>query len=287
MRLHPVDPPPPDVEAAMYPNEANDSSTNQTQSLGSNSTQLIVDSQVAPAMHQAPKNDLEPIKRMLDSLPNNVPKTDRLTAGNPFASDAQSTSPAASESGDSDASATPLNRKFDREKFQALIRQLAINTGIVMCIGIGFIVVAKQYVNSKQPHSKKKTETPIEIKSTLKLSPKSNLHLIEAGDHRLIVAMDQNGIKSVVKLTDSFAGTLDSFEDLITDETSDTSTLPTESAKAGTYSLATVGQAVASSPKSTKTTPAVNEHDEIRRKMEAALCDHGLKDLILESLKKG
>ena len=205
------------------------------------------------------------------------------------------------------------SKKFDREKLQALIKKLAINTGFVMCIGIGFILVAKQFFKAKSTSQKKKAQSPIQIKSTLKLSPKSNLHLIEASEHRLIVATDQNGIKSMVRLTESFGSTLGTLEELMDDDagdSSDTKRKP-EANNAGAYSLATLAlsraQANADSAASiqrslpeldntplnstAKKTPAEsasggNDQDEIRRQMEEALRDHGLKELIMETLRK-
>lgn len=103
---------------------------------------------------------------------------------------------------DSTASATDLRKMIER---------LAISTCIVLCGGVGFIFVAKQWIKFKAP-SAKAPEASIQIKSTLQLSPKSSLHLVQAGGHRLMVATDQNGIKSVVPLNESFSDTLSALE---------------------------------------------------------------------------
>jgi hypothetical protein len=214
---------------------------------------------------------------------------------------------------------TPLTeKKFDTQKLMTLIQRLAINTGIVMCVGVGIIFVAKLYFKTKGTHSGGGRSIPkaeIEIKSTLRLSPKSNLHLVEAGDHRLIVAIDQNGIKSVVPLTDSFANSLDGLEDLNGfSELLNSGAAPIQAAspptpavaanQAGAYSLATVAQTQPTLPateqrslrqrrdemraarQAHKSTPELKqqEEDAIRKKMEEAILDQGLKDVILNTL---
>jgi len=293
----------------------------------------IVDEQVAPVVHLEPKNDMAPFIHILDSLSNRVPADNSQVTSQPIklqrpvpdrATDpvnhpllATSLRPLETELESPDRSPSTqrveTSKQFDREKFQTLIKKLGINTGIVICLGIGFIVIAKQYYKARSPGQKKKAQAPIQIKSTLQLSPKSNLHLIEAGKHSLIVATDQTGIKSMVRLTDSFASSLGSLEDLVddfTDESCDANR-QLDADNAGAYSLATLAlnRALADphpadsqrnnpnvddrqmkpAAKKTPGQPATSggdDQDEIRRQMEAALRDHGLKELILETLRK-
>ena len=185
---------------------------------------------------------------------------------------------------------------FDQGKFQRLIKHLAINTGIVLCIGIAFVFIAKQWFTGKAPRQKSKIKPAIQITSTLKLSPKSNLFLVEAGDQRLVIASDHNGIKSVVPLNNSFSDTLDSIADIArSDEFADQDSIAsanqftTETSAADLYSLATVGQAKSAKRTNTmkaESTKAESEsQDDVRRKMEAALNDHGLKELFLQTLR--
>ena len=292
--------PPPHVIAAMY-NENPQAATRQNARQISPSTPTIVDSNVAPAVHLPEmKQDLAPIARMLDSL---EPQADGRDARDLRQPDRDSlTMELESEASDQAATKSIIGQKFDRSKFQTLIKHLAINTCIVLCFGLGIIVVAKKYFKGSAPRAKKATETnTIEIKSTLKLSPKSSLHLVEANDQRVIVAIDQTGIKSMIRLTESFASTLDSIEDLASTGLSDsgnpsdaTNHEPESNIAAGTYSLGAIGEGHRSNPVPENPTPrpAVtstrkDNEDAIRRKMEAALREHGLKDLILDTLKKG
>ena len=159
-----------------------------------------------PPVQSTPKASLSDVIERLNSTSDSM----ETPVGDPAESHPGETSP-------EDEVASPGTiAKFDQEKFQGLLKQLATNTCLVMGIGVGFILVAKRFVSGKKPAPRKDGLT-IEIKSTLKLSPKSSLHLVQAGEQRLIVANDQNGIKTVVPLTESFASTLDSITEIATD----------------------------------------------------------------------
>lgn len=186
------------------------------------------------------------------------------------------------ESGKSEAGVVS---RFDKSRFNKLLSKLAINTAIVMCVGVGFILVARQWYKGKKP-VQRGAEATIQIKSTLRLGPKANLMLIETGDHRLMVACDQNGIKSVVLLTDSFSSTLDSFSDSAAPPTENESAVEPEDSDAALYSMASVGS-LEPRPVSTADRRQKNAEDVIRRKMEQALGEQGLKDLFLQTLKSG
>lgn len=209
-------------------------------------------------------------------------------------------------------------------QFRKIIEQIAMSTCLVLCGGVGFILVAKQFFKMKQKPLGRTSETnSIEIKSKLALSPKSNLFLVETGKHRMVVASDQTGIRSVVPLTDSFAEAFGSLED----EAAVAAELSAAPSMAATnvpepratnsnssevspgklppemYSLATVGQRAAggqglrSAKAESKPTPRMERNAKtandskleseakIRRKMEDALRDGGLKDLLLQSLQ--
>ena len=183
-------------------------------------------------------------------------------------------------------------------EFRKVIERIALSTCLVLCGGVGFILVAKQFMKFKEPVRAVATES-IQIRSTLQLSPKSHLHLVETGTHKLVVASDQNGIRSVVPLADSFSQTLESFEqdeataaafsmatptvEITTPEISP-GKLPPEM-----YSLATVGQRAARTTNEPVNKPpqhaAVKSETDIRRTMEDALRDRGLKDLLMQSLQ--
>ncbi len=195
-------------------------------------------------------------------------------------------------------------------QFRKIIERIALSTCLVLCGGVAFILVAKQVFKSK-PVDRKPASNSIQIKSQLQLSPKANLFLVETGKHRMIVASDQNGIQSVVALTDSFSETLESFAH---EEASDAAlaAVPSaadaiqQSASPGKlppemYSLATVGQRADrqtshGQPKSKSHSHSGTQNDqsaattspaeaEVRRKMEDALRDRGLKDLLMQSLQ--
>ncbi len=272
-------------------------------------TPTIVDPQVAPTIHVSesardseltdspiPQSDLAGINSMLDALQaKRLAKPDRLQQGAVPATDRQddpfAPKLAIGTQSDSDRSfgnppgeTAHSDPRFNQQNFQKLLQSIAINTCIVMCVGVGFILIAKQWFFKQAKPTAKTSENTIQITSTLRLSPKSNLFLVAAGTHRLIVASDQNGINSVVPLTDSFASTLDSLADVAQEtKAADRRDAGGESL-AGLYSLASLGQAT--SDKITKSKTADGENaDEIRRKMEAALNEHGLKELFVQTMR--
>ena len=183
-------------------------------------------------------------------------------------------------------------------EFRKVIERIALSTCLVLCGGVGFILVAKQFMKPKKPVKAVAAES-IQIRSTLQLSPKSHLFLVEVGTHKLMVASDQNGIRSVVPLTDTFSQTLKSFEQ--DEATAATFSMTTPAVETTTpavdagklppemYSLATVGQRAARTANESTNRPpqrsAAKTETDIRRTMEDALRDRGLKDLLMQSLQ--
>ena len=181
--------------------------------------------------------------------------------------------------------------KFDQQRLQRLMKQLGMNTFFVLAIGIGFILVAKRWVSGKKP-IESSDKTNIEIKSTLRLSPKSNLHLVQAVEQRLIVAVDQNGIKTVVPLTESFANTLDSISNIAGEMEMETESTPDETAGVSVTfsdSLLAIAKQATEPRRAVKASATAGRDPEseadVRRKMEAALSDQGLKDLLLQKIR--
>lgn len=197
----------------------------------------------------------------------------------------------------------------DGSRMRLLAEKLAINTVIVMVCGVGFILIAKQWFKLKQPASKS-SDLAFEIKSKIQVAPKSHLMLVHLGSERLVVATDASGVKSVLRLTETFADTLDSLaedeipaalpaEILAAEKATETEVRPTEDR----YSLAMLGNSTpAEPPERDSFAPAANakarvknakpradqakaNEAAIRKQMEEALAKHGLKDLILHNLQ--
>ena len=203
--------------------------------------------------------------------------------------DAEPTAPAKSVTSGSPATSP---------EFRKVIERIALSTCLVLCGGVGFILVAKQFMKFKEPVKAVSTES-IQIRSTLQLSPKSHLFLVEAGTHKLMVASDQNGIRSVVPLTDTFSQTLESFEQDEAATAAFNMAMPTVEKTTPEinpgklppemYSLATVGQRAARTAREPANKPpqrsAAKSETDIRRTMEDALRDRGLKDLLMQSLQ--
>jgi flagellar biogenesis protein FliO len=269
---------------------------------------LVVDSNVLEAKYEAETSSgLKPIESFLNSL-GQAPTPDLATASKASVSDVierlnslsgPTEGPAQDRDQAAEKNARPMEQiplsksaKFDQGRFQSLLKKLATSTFLVMLVGVGFILVAKRWVKVSKPVSKG-NELAIEIKSTLKLSPKSNLHLIQAGEQRLIVALDQNGINTVVPLNDSFSNTLDSITEMANDLDSYSEPMTDEeSGVTVSFSDSLLALARKQTANNERSVSESSERkvgsdldDDVRRKMEAALSDHGLKDLILKQLR--
>lgn len=156
---------------------------------------------------------------------------------------------------------------------QALLQNIAGSTCLVLILGVGFIVVAKRVMKGKQTAAGEKTEElKIHVVANLRLAPKSNLHLVEVGKQRVLVASDSTGIKSVVSLTDSFANSLDSFhETMPAEELTSTDDSPQDSA---TYEK----------PRSASQANAEIEA-EMQRKLSEVLGGQAFKDVFYQSTR--
>ncbi|MFK7765631.1 MAG: hypothetical protein AB8B55_00210 [Mariniblastus sp.] len=228
---------PPEVLDAIYPPKRDPNSSgkqgrripklnaNQTQPQTQNQTQP---QRTRPAFHpphssvsQASystatdaQNNIKPVSDMLGQLQHQVTQnqtqpfqTNQILRPNDLKK------PATTEGSQDDSA------QKESHKFQKLIQKIALSTCMVLAMGVGFIFVAKQWMQHKSPTRRSPPEDSIKITSTLKLSPKSSLFLVETGKQKLIVASDQNGIKSMVALNrqgsieNSFASTLDSLSE--------------------------------------------------------------------------
>ena len=287
------------------------------------------------AANERPANtaDLAPVISMLDSLQEThavvshieeIPSPDARTAIRRISASAESASPAIntepkpqqlsdaenvlSSLGTSESSDASASRfASDGGKMRLLAEKLAINTVIVMVCGVGFIFIARQWLKLKRPVTNT-PEVAFEIKSKIQISPKSHLMLVNLGSERLVVATDATGVKSLIRLTDSFADTLDAMENEETEEVpadfmsalagaAANNRDDNRSSGANLYSLATVGKSKAApltnteqrdraaGLKAPKPDSEAAREAAIRKQMEEALTKHGLKDLILQKMQ--
>lgn len=166
------------------------------------------------------------------------------------------------------------------QDFQEMLIKITTSTCVVLFLGIGFIVVAKRWMvwtgsakatsSRKRNSSARKNEPPqFRIVSNLRLSPKSNLHLVEVEDQRMIVATDATGINSVTPLAKPFAASLDEM-DAMTDD------LQEEVETAETYTPAAVNSY------SAKQSSAEIEAD-MQRKLAELLGGEAFKDVFYKN----
>ena len=263
---------------------------------------LPADGQVTPPMVQAVSHlePVAPVKTPAEPVPVNgsqpprtlmatefakLPKPERIgtnsvAADLPAQTVADLLATKASTLDSSTTSASFSDRLRDNEsagesqqQLQDLLQKIATSTCLVIFLGIGFIVVAKRVMRPKIPKTKQAPDASrIHVVANLRLTSKSNLHLVEVGDQRVLVASDLNGIKSVVSLTNSFGAALESLEDTLpfaTDTTKESNNPPT-----GTYDK----------PRTSKQINAEIETD-MQRKLSEVLGGEAFKDVFYKSTR--
>ncbi len=110
------------------------------------------------------------------------------------------------------ASGEPLGEQNTTKSFQSLVAKLAINCALVMVLAVGFVVAGRRWLKKQRPVSLANREQPgMEIRATLRIGPKTQLHLVAVDRHQVLVACDAEGVKSMTPLGPSFSGI---FEDL-------------------------------------------------------------------------
>lgn len=176
---------------------------------------------------------------------------------------------------------------FGQDGSRELFERIAYNTMFVLAFGVGFIFVARVWIKPTAAKANEK-QSQFEVLSTLKLPGKSNLMLVKVDSERLMVALDQTGVKSVVHLSDSFADKLEAYSDM-PDEVAELDFPPRRPAverepESPVYSMdavrkerpkKTVRKKVAERP-----VDAAKNTEAIREQMEAALLKFGLKGLV-------
>ena len=246
--------------------------------------QPINDPHVTSATHLEPlKTNLDPVLGVLDQLSNRMESqqpTAATTGLNAATTPILDDSPATTLTPVEPPADVP-NSDVRSADFTSVVKDLAYNTMIVLAFGVGFIFVAKVWFTKKPSPQSPETNVNFDVLSTLKIAPKCNLMLIQIGQDRLVVATDTLGVKSVVRLTESFGSQLDSF-DTEMDQAEIDIPAPkihrTDGPAAPTYSLASIGK-----PKSTHRklpTKQAKSEKEIQKDMEAALKKFGLTDLM-------
>ncbi|MDB2526329.1 hypothetical protein N9X53_06555 [Mariniblastus sp.] len=244
----------------------------------------LTDQHVTGATHLEPlKTNMDPVLGVLDQLSERAKSQTPITPATgfnaglvPVVNDTLAT-PLSPNELPADAPG-PEVRSAD---FTTVVKDLAYNTMIVLAFGVGFIVVARVWFTKKPQLQSAEKNVNFDVLSSLKIAPKCNLMLIQIGQDRLVVATDTLGVKSVVRLTDSFGSQLDAFDTEPNEQDID-APVPklyrNDSPADPTYSLASIGK-----PKSSreKLPPRrAKSEKEIQKDMEAALKKFGLTDLM-------
>ena len=246
--------------------------------------QPMTDPHVTGASHLEPLNtNMDPVFGALDKL------SERMASQKPTASVTGSEGDLALKTNDALVTTpSPIEPLTDTPtsevrsaNFTAVVKDLAYNTMIVLAFGVGFIFVAKIWFTKKPPVQTPEASVNFDVLSSLKIAPKCNLMLIQIGQDRLVVATDSLGVKSVVRLTDSFSSQLDAYDTEPDEQDIDVPApklYKNDSSAAPTYSLASIGKP---KPSQRQLPPRrAKSEKEIQKDMEAALKKFGLTDLM-------
>ena len=112
---------------------------------------------------------------------------------------------------------TESSSKPKKQHFGKLIANLGMNLAFVLLVGIGFIVVAKQWIKP-QGFGKKETSeqgsSSLEIQEELILDGKTKIRVVRWKNSDVLIASDPDGVKSMVALAPSFSKSLEQIEEV-------------------------------------------------------------------------
>jgi flagellar biogenesis protein FliO len=89
---------------------------------------------------------------------------------------------------------------------RALFLRLGGMTAVVLVIGVGVLVAGRHWLRGMAPA--RSATGQLRLVETLLLGNRCHLHLVQIATRQILVGADATGIKSVVTLTDDFAGYL-------------------------------------------------------------------------------
>ena len=190
------------------------------------------------------------------------------------------------------------------EDFQQMLQKIATSTCLVLFLGIGFIFVAKRWVagtggvkrvpasqsNAANKNTSRSQQRRIQLVANLRLSGKSNLHLVEVGEQRVLIASDLNGIKSVVALNNTFSASLDSYDEDPTPEAMDSNPAGTYTPAARSFSQPTNNDPAANSRQPMTLRPIEQQSKaeveaEMKRQLAELLGGQAFKDVFYKQAR--
>ncbi len=172
------------------------------------------------------------------------------------------------------------------------IQQIATGLCLVLVLGVGFILVAKKLYRSAASSSTRPSKVvrqpepaSFQIASTIRLDPKSALHLVDVAGERVLVATDSNGVKSMLSLSRSFDALLDEAVNRVNEENEQ----DREMNDAGTYSPAMRTVPSGRESRTERSTGSRNEprtvedvEAEMRKQLAELLGGQAFKDVFLK-----
>lgn len=94
-----------------------------------------------------------------------------------------------------------------------LVERVVYYTLVVISVGVGFIAFGKLWqTRTVAKVDETNSDTELKVLNTIKLSSKVTLTLVGIGSEKIVVAADQVGVKSVIRLGDEGGSELDAFQ---------------------------------------------------------------------------
>ena len=87
------------------------------------------------------------------------------------------------------------------------MKAVAINFVVVIGLAVAGLLYFKRRTDAGTSETSDETPLPLKIENTLRIGPKSFLHLVQVpGGNHVVVACDTTGIKSMTSLPANFGG---------------------------------------------------------------------------------
>jgi flagellar biogenesis protein FliO len=118
-----------------------------------------------------------------------------------------------------------------KQSFGKLIANMGMNLAFVLLVGIGFIVISKQWLKPQASLKKESSDhtSSLRVTEELVLEGKTSIRVIQWKDSEILVASDATGVRSMVALTPNFSDTLDQVETEFEERESEPEKVPSPS----------------------------------------------------------
>lgn len=88
----------------------------------------------------------------------------------------------------------------------AMLKRLVAGTSVVLALCVGLLLAGKRWLSGAPTRAG--SNTMLRRVETLALGNRCSIHLLQTGEHQILVGIDPGGIKSLIPLPPAFEGAL-------------------------------------------------------------------------------